>query len=290
MRGYLFYLLNVIVRSCVYTHGCHIIRQNISYQHLTILQQCAVTPQATPISPLNYMLIFASLQSSLSASGLFCPCLVVCVCLWRFSFLFCFFFTCFSDVFLCVWREWVMWLWASSWALPSYLFLCLLSRLCCLYSVWLLSDKCVVWESGHAFECVHMSSVSVFLQNQPSKKEKKISARHAHRTSSPVFYSLPRGLRVDVCTYTRFQVYACVFLCMHVHSCIFFPLLFVRCKKIDLGSVTAGPAGIRGLNGCLSQRNTHFLPHAPTHTGTGLRPPSPSWTCSVEYRFRLLSR
>ena len=139
-----------------------------------------------------------------------------------------------------------------------------------------------------------MSSVSVFLQNQPSKKKKKkISARRrTHRTSSPVFYSLPRGLSAHVRTYTRFQVCArvCVFLCMERMHMHFFFLLFVRCKKIDLGSVMAGPAGIRGLNGCLSQRNTHFLPHAPTHTGNGSQTPSPSWTRSLEYRFRLLSR
>lgn len=60
---------------------------------------------------------------------------------------------------------------------------------------------------------------------------------------------------------TDFYVYMygfvglCVCVCVLVCVCTQTPacLSVCGCKKIDLGSVTAGPAGMKGLNGCLSQ-------------------------------------
>lgn len=93
--------------------------------------------------------------------------------------------------------------------------------------------------------------------------------------------------------FARIRDFMCMCVCFfssaNTHKHTLACLSVCGCKKIDLGSVTAGPAGIRGLNGCLSQRNTHTLSLTCTHTYRS-QTPSPSWTRSEEYRFRLLSR
>lgn len=120
-----------------------------------------------------------SAHTAPSASGCFLPLssgVFVCVCDDVLAF------GCMC-LFVCACWEWVMWLWASSWICHAICLsicspVCLLS-LSSLSStpVWLLSDKCVVWEQV----CVYMSSVSVFPQNQTSNRESLLGTyTHTH--------------------------------------------------------------------------------------------------------------
>lgn len=108
-----------------------------------------------------YFFINSLTHYSLPASV--CGAVCVCVC---------------YDVLLFQWRvcvcwEWVMWLWASSWALPCYLSLCLFASLSVVCSV-LSSTLFDCYQTSVLFEekvCVYMSSVSVFLKNQTSNRK-----------------------------------------------------------------------------------------------------------------------
>lgn len=68
--------------------------------------------------------------------------------------------------------------------------------------------------------------------------------------------------------------YVCVYVCVivHAHTLLIFSVCEVH-KKIDLGSVTTGPAGMRGANGCLSQRKIHTRTNTHTRSSETLLPP-----------------
>lgn len=230
-----------------------------------------------------------STHSTLSVSACFLPVTVfVCVCVCYVVFV------AFSDgVCVCVCWEWVMWLRASSWICHR---ICL--AICspvCLLSLLLLFD--CYQTSVCLRECVCVC-VRVICQCLPPESDilQRISAWHTHTHARTHIYwikmythsftqnfhlqfysSLPQGLSVYVCTFKRFHVYWCVSHNTHTQTHILACLPVCGCEKIDLSSVTAGPRGIRGLNGCLSQRCTHtYSSHMHTHTQTferaGLRP------------------
>ena len=186
-----------VKQTCTHMWGtdvvCHIIGLPTSYKYPTIQRSWphwylspTVGPRLLPVH-----------QGAFCLFLLVCVCVCVCVCDDVLAF------GCMC-LFVCACWEWVMWLWASSWichaiCLSICLPVCLLS-LSALSStpVWLLSDKCVVWEQV----CVYMSSVSVFPQNQTSNGESLLGTHThthiytvdrythvrtvSHRTSSPI--------------------------------------------------------------------------------------------------------
>lgn len=173
---------------CVLKQMCHNIGHLVSYKYPTI-QQCALMPQATMIS-LSFFnpLTLPSLHQSLSASFLWCR---VCLCvLWSLTIsVMCLCVLIVSDVTLGQQLSSAMLSVSLSVCRSVCCLFCVVSTLFDCYQTSMCVRVCV-------FECVYMSSVSVFLQNQTSNRESQVGTythcikmrTHtvSHRTSSPI--------------------------------------------------------------------------------------------------------
>lgn len=163
---------------------------------------------------------------------------------------------------------------------------CVVSTLFDCYQTSVLFESVCMYFFFGGGRCVHLSCVSVFLRSQASNGNSRLGTHaHTHTNHFTQNFSISDLIvlcpKDYVCMVAHIRDLVCVCVCVSVHEHTPLHVFSVcLCKKIDLGSVTVEPAGIRGLNGCLSQRNTHtythtLFTHVHKHTRTGLRPPLP---------------